>query len=149
MPGIDVSLAQQFLHPPIGLLVPHLDYHGPYTGNVTVTTWSRTPGPIFTNSPVSNTFGVLWNLNGPIPAGRGFTTGWVSDDGQYDASELEIPLAQLVVQHQFPSGAWLTTQSLWISSYPGVVTWAEALPGRLGLLVSPGLALDLFFLLVN
>lgn len=149
MPSIDVDIAKQFLHPPIGLLVPHLDYHGPYSGNVTVTTWSTTPGPIYTNLAVSESFGVLWQVNGSIPVGRGFVNGWASPDGLYEETVYTEPLAQLVVQHQFLSGAWVTTQSAWIRSFPGAMLWQEALPGRVGLLVSPGIELDLFFLLIN
>lgn len=149
MPEIQLPIGTQFLHPPIGLLRPHLDFHGPYSDNQTLTTWSITAGPIYSDSPVADTFGVVWTLNGAIQPERGFRTGWVSPDGQYDEAEYDIPLAQLVVQHQFLSGAWVTTQKLWINSFPGTLLWDVALPGRIGLLVSPGLALDLFYLLVN
>lgn len=149
MPNIQVPIGTQFLHPPIGLLVPHLDYRGPYSDNATLTTWSITAGPVYTDSPVANTFGVLVQLAGAIPVERGFITGWVSPDAQYDEAEYDIPLTQLVVQHQFLSGAWTTTQREWIRSWPFTLLWDVALPGRIGLLVSPGLAVDLFYLLVN
>lgn len=135
--------------PPLGLLAAHLDFFGPYSGNVTVSQWSRTPGPIFETIDVSNSFGVLWQLNGPIPTHWSFTTGWVSDDGQNDESTYRPRLAQLNVQHQLLSGGWVTTQRVEVNSFPGFMRWDEALPGRLGLLVAPHIALDLFFLLIN
>jgi hypothetical protein len=149
MVDIQVPIGDQFLHPPLGLLRPHLDYHGPYSGNVTRTVWSDTPGPVFSDLPVSESFGVVIQLNGAIPAGYGLTLGWESPDTLYSADEYEIRLLQLVVQHQFISGAWTTSQLVSVNSFPTTVLWSVALPGRLGLYVAPGLAFDLFFLLVN
>jgi hypothetical protein len=146
---VNVPLGDQFLHPPIGILRPHLDYFGPYSGNETLTEWSSTPGPVFTHVAVSNTFGVLVQLNGIIPAGYGLTLGWNSSDGLYTADEYEIRLCQLVVQHQFLSGAWTTTQVVDVRSFPTTVLWSVALPGRIGILAAPGLAFDLFYLQVN
>lgn len=135
--------------PPLGLLAAHLDFFGPYSGNVTVSSWSRTPGPVFEPIDVSNSFGVLWNLNGAIPSRWSFTNGWVSADGQNDETTYRPRLAQLNVQHQLLSGAWVTTQQVDVVSFPGFMRWDEALPGRVGLLTAPGIAIDLFFLLIN
>jgi len=140
------GLIDFYLHPPIGLLEPQLDFFGPYSGQNTRTEWSSTAGPIFTPVPVSATYGVQLQLNGAIPSGWGLTNGWVSDDGQYDESIYQPPLAQLVVQHRFPNGAWITTQVQWIETFPTVVLWAVSLPGRLGLYVAPRLTFDLFYL---
>jgi len=149
MPDINVGIVEQFLHPPIGLLTPHLDYRGPYSGLQTLTQWSSTAGPIFTDLPVTNTFGVQVNIEGPIPIGWGFTNGWVSTDGLYDESIYDQRICQLVVQHQFLGGAWITTQVVPIHSFPLVTMWEVSLPGRIGLLVAPGLSVDLSYLLVN
>lgn len=149
MVDLPIGLAQQFLHPPLGLLRPHLDYHGPYSGNVTVDQWSATAGPVFTNYDVSDTFGVLVQLNGGIPAGYGLTLGWVSDDAQYSGDVYDERLLQVVVQHQLLGGAWVTSQLEEVFDFPLAILWREALPGRIGLLAAPGLAFDLFFLQVN
>lgn len=149
MPDINVGIVEQFIHPPLVLLRPHLDYFGPYSGNVELGEWAYTPGPTFSVRNVSDTFGVMIQLNGSIPAGWGYTNGWVSDDAQYDESTYDPRLAQLVVQHQLLGGAWVTTQMLEVVEFPRAVLWDVALPGRLGLLVAPGLAFDLFYLLVN
>lgn len=149
MPDVNVGVIEQFLHPPIGVLAGHLDYRGPYSGLVTNTIWSSTAGPVFTDHSVTDTFGVMVNIDGAIPAGWGFTYGWVSPDALYDESWYDQRICQLVVQHQFLSGAWISTQVVNVHSFPTVVLWEVALPGRIGLLVAPGLAVDLSYLLVG
>lgn len=144
-PGPPSGLIDFFLHPPIGALSFALDEAGPYTGRRTLTTWSQGPGPIFTSRPVSQSFGVQLQLNGPIPTSWGFTNGWVSDDGQYDESRYTPPLAQLVAQHQLLTGQWVTTNFEIIESFPHTVFWDVAFPGRIGLLIAPHLSFDLFY----
>jgi len=143
------SLAQYLAHSPVGLTLPKLDGNGPYSGNLTLTEWSRTLPPIATNVPINITQGVQVQLYGAIPTGWGFTSGWYSEDGQSDASEYTPRLAQLVVQHQFLNGVWTTTQTVDIVSFPQLVTWQEALPGRLGLHIAPYIELDLFYLEID
>lgn len=140
------GLIDFYLHPPIGRLEPRLDYYGPYQGNVTLLKWAPFPGPLFGELDVSATYGVQLQLAGAIPAAWGYDLGWVSDDGQYDEAIYDPPLAQLVIQHQFPTGSWLTTQREVIASFPTVVMWQESLPGRLGLRTAPGISFDLFYL---
>lgn len=140
------TLIDFYLHPPIGLLTLELDRHGPHTGNKDITQWSSTPGPIFTNHPVSASYGIYVQLNGLIFPTFGYETGWVSADGQYDEARYENRLAQVVIQHQFVGGAWVTTQLLDVHSVPRCIFWDVALPGRIGLLTAPGLSFDFFFL---
>lgn len=149
MPDINVGVVEQFLHPPLGALTPHLDYFGPYTGLQTISQWSFTAGPVFTPLNVSDSFGVQVTINGPIPAGWGFTNGWVSPDTLYDEAIYDNQIAQVVVQHQFLGGSWVSTQVVPVHSFPIVIFWEVAFPGRIGLLVAPGLSVDLAFLLVN
>lgn len=146
---IPIQLGQQFLHPPLGVLRPHLDYHGPYSGNVTLDVWSATPGPVFTDIAVADTFGTIVQVNGAIPSGLGRTLGWNDALGLYTGDIYEERLVQVVVQHQLLGGAWVNSQVFDIRSFPVPLLWAEALPGRLGLLVAPGLSFDLFYLQVN
>jgi hypothetical protein len=149
MPDISVGIVEQFLHPPIGLLTPHIDYLGPYSGLNTLTEWGTTPGPTIVHGSVTDTFGIEVTIFGAIPAGYGFTNGWVSPDGLYDESTYDQRLCQVVVQHQFLGGAWITTQIIDVHSFPLVALWDVSLPGRVGLLVAPGLEVDLFYLLVG
>ena len=134
------------LHPPLGLLEPRLDYYGPYQGNNTITTWSLTPGPVYTPRPLTDTYGVMVQLDGALPPSWSHSLGWVSEDGQYDETVYDPPIAQVVVQHQFHSGAWVTTQVAAIATWPTALTWQVALPGRVGLLVAPYVSVDLFWL---
>lgn len=148
MPDVSSGVIDFFLHPPLGVLTQRLDYFGPYSGNVTRTQYSSTPGPIFTPIGVNLTFGVIVQLNGAIPAGWGYTSGWEDPLGLLDENMYDERLCQLVVQHQLIGGAWITTQLLEVRSFPRLIMWEVAFPGRIGLLVAPGLAFDLFYLTV-
>ena len=140
------GLIDFLLHPPYSALQPNLDYLGPYTLNNTLTTWSITPGPVFLTRDVRESYGVMMIVNGSIPPNWGFSLGWYSDDGLYDEASFDPPLAQLVVQHQFPTGAWITTQRAEMRTTTTALLWDVALPGRLGLRVAPNLAVDLFYI---
>lgn len=148
MPSVDVGLVDLLFHPPLGVLSPFLDYHGPFYGYFTFTVWGSTPGPVFSDRSVTDTFGCLVNINGAIPAGLGFTNGWISDDFTADESRYDERLAQVVVQHQFAGGGWITTQIANIHTVPAMVLWETALPGRIGLLTSPAVEIDMYYLLV-
>jgi len=87
------------------------------------------------------------NFNGAIPPKLGLTIGY-SDGALVVLDEYQDRLVQLVVQHQLISGAWVPTQVADLNALPTFVRWAEALPGRVGLYISPGIHIDLFYLLV-
>lgn len=142
MTSIDIGVVEQFLTPPLGVLTPHIDTSGPYSGNQTLSTWSS-------GVPVANTFGVIWRVNGAIPAELGYKLGWVDPLSINSGEEYEERLVQVVVQHQLLSGAWITTQIEDCYQTSGTIRWKDATPGRLGLYVLPGLAFDLYFLQVG
>ena len=148
VPNPPTGIIDAFIRPPIGLLTPSLDENGPYSGNRTLTTWSQGPGPVFTSRPVSQSYGVILQLSGAIPIGWGFVDGWRSDDGQYDESRYDPPLAQLVAQHRFTNGVYITTNNEVVAGFPFQVLWNVAFPGRIGLRVAPHLAFDLFYLIL-
>lgn len=145
---ITSGLTSYLTHPPLGLLDPRRDEFGPHTGNKTITTWSSTLAPITTPLPVSRSYGVIAQLEGPLPSSWSFDQGWVSDDGQSEESIYFPPLAQLVAQHRFFNGAWTSTTVASVDRFPMLILWQEAFPGRLGLRTSPGIAIDLFFLVL-
>jgi len=144
MPSITTGIIDFALSPPIGLMNTHLDAAGPYgPGNHTNTTWLD--GVTLRN--VNDTFGVQLQFNGVIPSKLGLTIGY--DDGvNVVMDEFDMRLVQLVVQHQLLSGVWVVTQLEDVHAMPLVIRWAEALPGRVGLYVAPGIHVDLFYLLV-
>lgn len=128
--------------PPIGTLNPVLDHNGPYAaGNHTLTTWLD--GATVRN--ISDSFGVLVQFSGAIPPKLGLVPGY-DDGGLVVMDEFDMRLCQLVVQHQFFSGAWTVTQLEDLHVLPFTTRWQEILPGRLGLYVLPNIAVDLYFL---
>jgi hypothetical protein len=140
------ALIDYAFSPPLGNLNPHLDTAGPYAGGIhTLPTW--TPAG-FAPQPIADTFGVEVQFNGAIPPHLGLTLGY-SDGGVIVTDVFDLTLVQLVVQHQFLGGAWAVTQLLDIHVLPTFMRWAEALPGRLGLRVLPGISVDLFYLRIG
>jgi hypothetical protein len=130
--------------PPIGILVPLLDGNGPYTSGIhTLTSWDDSG----TTRSVSDTYGVQINFNGSIPPKLGLVPGY-DDGGLIVADTFDLRLVQLVVMHQFLTGPWTITQIEGIHTLPLTLRWQEALPGKIGLYVLPGIAVDLFFLRV-
>lgn len=146
---VTTGLVSYLTHPPIGLVEPRLDGHGPHTGNKTLTTWTSTLPPIVTDIPISRSYGVIAQLEGALPQRWSFSQGWVSDDGQYEETTYFPPLAQLVAQHQFPTGSWVSTTVADINRFPMLVLWQESFPGRLGIRTAPGISIDLFFLVLH
>jgi hypothetical protein len=137
-----VGIIQGLQAVPIGLLQTKLDGNGPYAaGNHTLTTWKD--GGVIRN--VSDTFGVVVQINGAIAQFLGRTVGY--DDGVVvNTDEYEDRIVQVVQMHQDLSGAWLVTQLLDIFYAPFMARWSEDLPGRVGLYVSPTWSVDLFYL---
>ena len=116
-PSVPTGVIDFLLHPPLKLLSPFLDTFGPYSGNVTLTQFQATQSGEPTIHPVADSAGVMIHFNGAIPQGLGFHLGWVSEDGQYDESSYTEPIAQLVVQHQFLDGLFVTSQRESISTF--------------------------------
>lgn len=144
-----IGLIEFLFHAPLGFCLPVLDYYGPYDGNVQIERFSETPGPVFTPRDVGFTQGVEVMLNGAIPPGWGHTLGWASTGGELQMDEYIPPLGMLHVYHQFSNGVHVVTQSVAISTIPTVIQWAIAKPKGVGLLTSPGISLDLFFLMID
>ena len=148
MTSVASGLADYLAHPPLGLLGDRRDENGPHAGNKTLTTWSSTLPPVGTQHPVSQSYGCIVTLEGALPAAYSFTRGWTSDDGQYEESVYRPRICQLVAQHQLIGGNWVSTTVVDVDRFPMVVTWSEVFPGRIGLLVQPGLEVDLRFLVL-
>jgi len=156
MPDVTAGIIDTILHPPVGSLTPHLDGAGPHTGNVTLTTFSSTLGPIYTPSPIRDTNGVIVTVASSIPEPWGRDIGYSDPLGDARGDYYHNRIAQLVVQHQLrmstdvltATGPWMTTQQIEMHSWPILILWEVALPGRLGIHTSPGIELDLYFLLI-
>ena len=127
---------------PIGVLTPLLDGNGPYSaGNHIISTWNDSG----TTRNVSDSFGVIVQINGAIASKLGRTIGF--DDGAaVNLDVFEDRITQLAALHQMLGGAWIATQVSDVVYAPALFRWVEALPGRIGLYVSPTWAVDLYFL---
>lgn len=138
------GVIDQFVHLPIGMSDYSLDTNGPYTGNVTLTEWAHA-GPSPSPTPIARSSGAIVRVRGIVPAAWGRSVGWDPGDGSSPEDTYDPPFAQLVVQHQFPTGGWLTTQTILVVTITQLVQWSVALPGRLGLLVAPEIHIDFLF----
>lgn len=148
-----VGVSSLILSPPIALLTPVLDEDGPFAaGDHTLTDFLTTVSHGLLPAGrwgIGGTYGVLVQPNGAIPATWGYTQGYDSGgaigiEGWFYFNRF----AQVVVMHQSLSGAFITVQvqeAHQIQSY--IPTAFIPLGGdRIGLNVSPDIAVDLYFL---
>lgn len=127
---------------PLGLLTPRIDTNGPYTaGNWIISTWNDSG----TTRNVSDSFGVILDINGAIAPALGREQGF-SDGGSVDLTKFELRITQFAALHQMLGGAWIASQVADVFIMPALYRWAEALPGRVGLYVTPTWNVDLYFL---
>jgi len=140
--------------PPIGTLIPCLDSGGPYyAGSWSFNTFT-TPGagamPAGTYS-VHWTYGVIAIVNGTIPAGWGWVDGF--DSGSALGSEgyyYHNRFCQIVPMHELLSGLLCPMEVIDVHRPFQINTWPLRLIGgdQLGLHVSPGISIDLYYLCV-
>lgn len=142
LPAI-TGLIDFFVHAPLNLCGPWLDINGPYTGSVTLTTFRVSSDLSGLHHVVGDSEGVIIDVNGALPPEWGRDAGWFSEDGQYDQSIYIPALGQFVVQHQFISGGFVTTQVVPINTLPTLVLWEQAAPARVGLATAPDVWFDL------
>lgn len=137
-----VNIIDTFTGLPIGILTPSLDTNGPYGfGNHALTTWRD--GATVRN--VSDTYGVIVQVNGAIAQNLGLVPGF-DDGGTVVLDEFEKRIVQLAVLHQANTGVWIATQVIDCFYVPILTRWAEDLPGKIGLYVSPTWSIDLYYL---
>jgi hypothetical protein len=137
-----VGIIQGLQNIPLGLLTNSLDLDGPYAaGNHTLTQWND--GGVIRN--VSDTFGVIVQINGAIAPKLGLQVGY-SDGVAVDLDTFDQRITQIAIQHQLVTGAWVADQVVDVFYAPFLMRWAEDLPGRVGLYVSPTWHVDLLYL---
>ena len=137
------SVIDFLLVPQLGELDAVLDVNGPYYGGTSWTFTTFNDGSVIWS--VSASGGVAVQFNGAIPAHLGLKVGY--DDGaSIQTDQFDFRLVQLVVMHQLHSGQWVVSQLEDIYTLPFVVRWTEALPGKIGLYVLPGVSVDLYYL---
>jgi hypothetical protein len=139
---------------PLSLLVPVLDAGGPYGFGSHERDTFVAPGG-FPLTPgtyqVHGTYGVIIVVNGAIPPTWGYAEGFrsggaLSDEGvRYDNR-----FCQAVPLHQALSGVFVPVAYHDVHYIPYLIQWPFALntSDRLGLYVSPGIAIDLYYLCI-
>lgn len=126
-----VSIIQQFLHPPIGLLVLEALPANPYSG---LNGLQRIRGPINVDA-----FGIRWQIVG-YPAGYGVTPR--AGDNQFDR-----PVIEVAVQHQLLDSTLVVTEQSFFDRAAGHVLFNESFPYIIDVELAPGITADLFWLL--
>lgn len=138
--------------PPVGSLNPVLDTDGPYAaGDWQLTQFSTTGAFILPagSYQIHGTYGVIVQPVGAIPPTWGYSLGF--DSGGAIGAEgwrYYNRFAQLVVQHQVLGGYYATVDSVEIHTLSQLIIWPFRLIGgdQLGLNVSPGITVDLYYL---
>ena len=154
MPGtVPTGVGSVIISPPLALLRPILDEHGPFTtGDYTITDFLTTTSHGLLPAgtwPIGGTYGVVLQVNGAIPITWGYDIGY--DSGGALGAEGWVyheRFCQLVVMHEAIGGAFLTvgiTELHEIQRYVPL-SWIPVGGDRLGLHVEPGVAVDLFFM---
>jgi len=154
MPGTQATgVANILVSPPIALLRPVLDENGPYSfGSHTITDFLTTTSHGLLPAgtwPIGGTYGVVVQPNGSIPATWGFDIGYDSGGAIGNEGDIyENRFAQVVIMHQAIGGGFITIEQVDIHQVQQFVPTPFVPVGgdRLGLFVSPGVAVDLFFM---
>lgn len=151
---VPVGVIDSIAFPPLGLLNPVLDTGGPYgAGDHTLSTFTTSGAFLLPAGTyqVHGTYGVIVVPNGAIPASWGYSIGY--DSGGALGGEGFIyhnRFCQVVPMHQVLSGFYLPLELHDVHTVPSYLLWPFRLIGGdlLGLHVSPGVAVDLFYLCV-
>lgn len=154
MPGVlPTGIAQTIAQPPISATRPILDEAGPYgTGDHNLTTFLTTTAHGLLPAgtwPIGGTYGVIVVPNGAIPTSWGVRIGYDSGGalGQ-EGYQYDNRFAQLVLLHAAIGGFLVPViyrDCLHLQEY---VAWdLVILAGdQLGVHVSPGVAVDLYYM---
>jgi len=154
MPNINAGAVDALTFPPLGLLNPVLDANGPYaSGSHTLTSFTTNGAFLLPAGTyqIHGTYGVLVQPNGAIPVTWGIDYGY--DSGGpigAEGNRYFNRFAQLVAMHQFFSGAFATTEIFEAHRLAETFFWPFRLIGgdQLGLHVTPGVSVDLYFLCI-
>ena len=147
------GVSSLIVSPPISLLRPVLDENGPFSaGDHNITSFLTTvahgllpPG----TWPIGGTYGVLVQPNGAIPLTWGYEIGY--DSGGAIGNEgfvYENRFAQVVVLHQAIGGGFISVQIADCHLLQNYIPLSFIPVGgdQIGLHVTPGVAVDLYFL---
>lgn len=126
----DVSVVQQFLHPPIGLLAREVIAGGPFSA---YNSFQRVRGPVGVDA-----FGIGWDLE-DWPDGYGTS-------GEPVALVFDRTVLVLRILHRFFDGSDAWTQVATVRNQTGFVLFDEALPWLVRTNLSPGVSASFWWL---
>jgi len=132
MPGAQVSIIQQFLHPPVGLLVRELIPGGPFSG---LNGFQRIRGPVNVDA-----FGIRWLILS-APAGYGVTP--TAGQNLFDRTVMN-----LAVRHRLLDGEIVVTEETFERSATGQTLFGESFPYIIDMFGAPGVIYSAWWLLV-
>lgn len=128
----DVSIIQQFLHPPIGLCTLEVISGAPFTDLVAV---DRPRGLVRTDA-----FGIRYLITFS-PDGYGITPAAGSN-------VFDRPVVEIATRHQLLSGDIIVTSQQTYSTASGTLMFEESFPYIVDLLFSPGIEASLWWVLL-
>lgn len=128
----DVSIIQQFLHPPIGLCTLEVISGAPFSDVVAV---DRPRGLVRTDA-----FGIRYLVTFS-PPGYGISDGAGSN-------HFDRPVVEIATRHQLLDGEIIVTSQQAYDTASGTVMFEESFPYIVNLLFSPGIEASLWWVLV-
>lgn len=132
MPSIPITLIQQFLHPPLGVMGLQLITGSPLGAGTHVLT--RPAGPVGVDA-----FGILYSVV-LEPPGVGSTVG--------ESTIFELRVVQAVVHHQMLTSEMVISQVLEGFRDSDLLLFQEAIPHDVTLFITTGFSIDVFWVLV-
>jgi len=130
--GQQVSIIQQFLHPPVGLLVREVIPGAPFSG---LRAFDRPRGLTRVDA-----FGIRWLVTF-APAGYGVTP--TAGQNRFDRDVMNI-----AVRHQLLDGEIVVTEEVFMRSATGQLLFAESFPFIVDIEAAPGVEFSAWWLLV-
>ena len=128
----DVSIIQQFLHPPVGLMTREVISGGPYSG---YNSFQRVRGPVGVDA-----FGIGWDIE-EVPDGYG-------SFGDPLAVIYDRQVLTMRVLHRLFDGSDAWTQAVFANEQNGYILFNESFPWLIRTLLSPGVTASFYWLLV-
>lgn len=128
----DVSIIQQFLHPPIGFLVREAIAGGPYSG---LNAFNRVRGGTLVDA-----FGIRWLVTF-APPGYGVTP--TAGQNQFDR-----PVVNIAIRHQLFDGEIVVSEEHFYDTPTGQILFQESFPYVVDVELAPGVQAEFWWLLV-
>lgn len=153
MPAV-TSIIDGVTTPPLATLQQVLDTNGPYGAGSHLLSSFHTGGAFLLPAgtyDIGGSYGVVVQVEGAVPPQAGFTEGFNDGSVVGSGDRYNRRIAQICLLHQLPiSGAWVITEQHDQYGPQALYLWNINLgsPAKLGLFVSPGWHVDLYFMAV-